>query len=69
MMCIRLLVAYIFHLGNYKEVTESYKRLKFLRTFPERFDENLIMPAAMITFYHCTASITIEFANILFLTR
>ena len=27
-MTIRLLCCYMFHLGNYKEVSESYKRLK-----------------------------------------
>ena len=68
-MVVRLLMAYMLHLGNYKEVSESYKKLKFLRTFPERFSEDFIMPAAMVTFYHFSASIFIEFANIVFLTR
>jgi hypothetical protein len=69
MMTVRLLVAFIFHLGNYREVQESYKRLKFIRKFPERFNENLIMSATMIVLYHFIASITVEFANIIFLTR
>jgi len=40
-----------------------------LRKFPERFNENLIIPAFVVVFYHFTASVSIEIANILFLTR
>ena len=68
-MTMRLLCCYLFHLGNYKDVGESYKRLKFLRKFPERFNENYIMSALMVTFYQFTASLFVEFANIVFLTR
>ena len=69
MMTVRLLVAFIFHLGNYREVQESYKRLKFIRKFPERFHENLIMSATLTTIYHFTASVTMELANLILLTR
>lgn len=68
-MTLRLLCCYLFHLGNYRDVAESYKRLKFLRRYPEKFSPNYIQPAFMVTFFQFTASVFVEFANIIFLTR
>ncbi len=68
-MVIRLLCCYLFHLSNYRDVTDSYKRLKFLRNFPEKFDPNYIGAAYTICLYQFTAAFLVESANLVFLTR
>lgn len=37
-MTLRLLCCYLFHLANYRDVSDAFKRLKYLRRFPERFN-------------------------------
>lgn len=68
-MTLRLLCCYMFHFGNYREVSDSFKRLKFLRRFPERFDRQYIQAAFLLTFYQFTASLMIELAHMVFLCR
>ena len=50
-MTLRLLCCYLFHLGNYKDVSDSFKRLKFLRYYPRKFDGGFLNPAVVITMY------------------
>jgi len=59
----------MFHFGNYREVSDSFKRLKFLRRFPDRFDPQYVAAAFLLTFYQFTASLTIELAHMVFLCR
>jgi hypothetical protein len=37
-MALRLLCCYLFHLSNYTDVSDSYRRLKYLVNNPDRFD-------------------------------
>jgi len=50
-MTLRLLCCYLFHLENYKDVASSFKRLKYLRYHPEKFDGELLNAAFVITVY------------------
>jgi len=59
----------MFHFGNYRDPSDSFKRLKFLRRFPERFDRQYITAAFLLTFYQFTASLMIELAHMVFLCR
>lgn len=38
-MSLRLLCAYLFHLGNTGDVSSSFKRLKYLRKYPGDFGD------------------------------
>ena len=68
-MTLRLLCSYMFHFGSYREVCDSFKRLKFLRRFPERFDGKYVAAAFMLTFYQFTSSLAVELAHMVFLCR
>lgn len=68
-MVLRLLCSYMFHFGNYRGASDSFKRLKFLRRFPDRFDKQYVAAAFLLTFYQFTASLTIELAHMVFLCR
>ena len=68
-MTLRLICCYLFHFGNYKDVADSFRRMKFLRRFPERFDNKYVMAAWLLCFYQFTTAITVEFVNIIYLTR
>ena len=37
-MALRLLCCYLFHLSNYADVNDSYRRLKYLVNNPDKFD-------------------------------
>ena len=37
-MALRLLCCYLFHLSNYADVADSYRRLKFLVNNPNKFE-------------------------------
>jgi len=50
-MSVRLLVCYLFHLCNFKDLGDSAARLKYLRKFPKRFDRTLLGSAWTVTFY------------------
>lgn len=50
-MTLRLLCCYLFHLGNYKDVSDSFKRLKFLRYYPHKFEGGFLNPALAITMF------------------
>jgi len=56
-MIIRLLCCYLFHLSNYRDVGDAYKRLKFLRNFPEKFDPRYIEAAYMVCYYQMGAAV------------
>ena len=68
-MTLRLLCCYLFHLSNYKDVSDSFKRLKFLRYYPDKFEGAYLNPALVITMYQFTSSSTCELVNIIFLCR
>lgn len=68
-MTLRLLCSYMFHFGSYREVSESFKRLKFVRRFPERFASEYVVAAFLLTFYQFTASLMIELAHLVFMCR
>lgn len=67
-MSLRLLCAYLFHLGNYGDVSSSFKRLKHLRKYPGDFGD-LLVPAFIITFYQFSASFCCEVMNLICLVR
>jgi len=68
-MTLRLICCYLFHLVNYRDASDAFKRLKFLRNYPEKFNEQFIVAAFLVTFFHLTSAIMIEFVNIIFMTR
>ena len=68
-MTLRLLCCYLFHLGNYKDVTDSYRRLKYLRYNPSHFASELLNPAFVVTIYQFVAAFTCELVNIIYLCR
>ena len=37
-MALRLLCCYLFHLSNYTDVSDSYRRLKFFVNNPQKFE-------------------------------
>ena len=68
-MTLRLLCSYMFPFGNYREVCESFKRMKFIRRFPERFNGKYIGAAFMLTIYQFTSTIMIELSHMVLLCR
>ena len=66
-MALRILTCYLFHLGNYKDMGQSFRRLKFLINYPCRFKEGFIFPAFMVTFYQFTSAISSETVNLMFM--
>lgn len=68
-MALRILCCYLFHLSNYSDVSDSYRRLKFLVNNPDKFEQRHYLPAFLITQYQFSASILVELINLLFLTR
>ncbi len=68
-MTLRIFCCYLLHFGNYREVSDSYKRMKFVRRFPERFDPEYVIAAFMLTFYQFTSGILVEAVCMLYLTR
>lgn len=68
-MTLRLISCYLFHLVNYRDVSDAFKRLKFLRQNPERFNKKYIVAAFVVCVYQFSTAISIEFINIVFMTR
>ena len=68
-MALRLLCCFLFHLSNYTDVSDSYRRLKFLVNNPDKFDQKHYLPAFLITQYQFSAGILVETINLIFLTR
>ena len=66
---MRLLCCYLFHLVNYRDVSDAFKRLKFLRQNPDKFNKKYICAAFIVCCYQFVSAITIEFINIVFMTR
>ena len=48
-MILRLSTSYLYHLQNYKDVADAYRRLKFMRNNGDRFAIKYIMPAFLCT--------------------
>ena len=48
-MALRLLCCYLFHLSNYTDLSDSYRRLKFLVNNPHKFNQKHWLPAFLIT--------------------
>ena len=68
-LALRLLCCYLFHLSNYGDVADSFRRLKYLMRNPDKISEEHIPAAFLITQYQFWASFCCEAVNILFLTR
>ena len=68
-MVLRLLCCYLFHLGNFKDMANSFRRLKFLNAHPEKFDPDLLYAAVLLTFFQFSAVLFVETVNLVFLCR
>lgn len=68
-MIMRLTACYLFHLGNYPDVADAFRRLKYLRNNPTNFENKNILPAFVITQYQFWAAFLAEAANLIFLCR
>ena len=68
-MALRLLTCYLFHLGNYKDMGQSFKRLKYLVHFPCKFDKDHLLAAYLVTVYQFTAALLSETVNLIFMCK
>lgn len=68
-LSLRLLCCYLFHLSNYGDVADSFRRLKYLKENPDKISPEYIVPAFFVTQFQFVASFSCETVNILFLTR
>jgi hypothetical protein len=59
----------LFHLSNYGDVADAFRRLKFLKENPDKFAPENLLPAFLITQFQFWACFSVEAVNILFLTR
>jgi hypothetical protein len=59
----------LFHLSNYGDVAESFRRLKYLKQNPDKISQEHIPAAFLLTQFQFWASFCCEAVNILFLTR
>lgn len=48
-LALRLLCCYLFHMSNYGDVADSFRRLKFLRMNPDKFAPKHLRPAFLVT--------------------
>ena len=48
-MIMRLTACYLFHLGNYPDIADAFRRLKFLRNNANKFENKNILPAFLVT--------------------
>lgn len=48
-LSLRLLCCYLFHLSNYGDVADAFRRLKYLKENPDKFSTEYIIPAFCIT--------------------
>lgn len=48
-LALRLLCCYLFHMSNYGDVADSFRRLKFLRMNPDKFAPKHLLPAFLVT--------------------
>ena len=68
-LTLRLLCCYLFHLSNYGDIADAFRRLKYLKENPDKFSPDYVIPAFLITQFQFWASFSAETVNILFLTR
>ena len=68
-LTLRLLCCYLFHLSNYGDIADAFRRLKYLKENPDKFSADYVVPAFFITQFQFWASFSAETVNILFLTR
>ena len=59
----------MFHLANYTDVADAFRRLKFLKNNATVFDEGYILPALVVTQFQFWASFLSEASNLVFMTR
>lgn len=48
-LSLRLLCCYLFHLSNYGDVADSFRRLKYLKENPDKIATEYLVPAFCIT--------------------
>jgi hypothetical protein len=68
-LTLRLLCCYLFHLSNYGDVADAFRRLKYLKENPDKIPQQNRVPAFLVTQFQFWASFIVEAVNILFLTR
>lgn len=68
-MTLRLLACYLFHLQNYSDVADAFRRLKFLKNNGDRFIERYIFSAFLCTQFQFWAAFLAELANLVFMCR
>lgn len=68
-MMLRLFTCYLFHLSNYRDIADAFRRLKFLRYNPEKFVPKYIPAAFLCCVFQFSAAMYCEGVNIFFLTK
>ena len=68
-MIMRLTACYLFHLGNYPDIADAFRRLKYLRNNADKFEKKNILPAFLVTQFQFWASLLSETSNLVFLCR
>ena len=68
-MYMRLFTAYLFHMMNYTDLDGAYRRLKFLRYNPDKFDADCYWCAFMSTQYQFIVTFICESTALLYIVR
>lgn len=66
---MRLFTAYLFHMMNYTDLDNAYRRLKFLRYNPDKFDSGIYWCAFMNTQFQLIVTLICECTSILYIVR
>ena len=66
---LRVLCAYLFHVQNYDDVCDAFRRLKFIKNNPHMIENKYLGIAFTISMYQFWATFLCEIVNIMFLTR
>jgi len=69
MLMMKLLTAYLFHLGAMGDCRSGYVKIQFLRRYPERFQQQLRNSALITSLEQVFITILCETMNLLFLCR
>lgn len=68
-MLLRLITCYLFHLQNYKDIADAFRRLKYLKYHPKKFAKNYYTSAFILCLYQFWSAFMCESVNLIFLTR
>jgi len=64
---MRLLAAYLFHIETLNDATSSYRKIKFLTRYPERFHEKLRLPVLILCLQQFIVNLLCECMNLIIL--